>query len=199
MSDRPTAEADILRRYLTAGFEALQWKLEGLADYDLRRPLVASGTNLLGLAKHVGYVTAEYLTVVFGRPSAVPPFADTEPNADMWATADETSADIKALLATAAAEVDATLAELPLDTPGFVPWWGGESPNTTLRFVAVHVLAELHRHTGQADIVRELIDERIGWLAGKENLPGADDGVDAAWWVSYRQRLQATADGFRSA
>jgi hypothetical protein len=29
------------------------WKLEGLAEYDVRRPLTPTGTNLLGLVKHL--------------------------------------------------------------------------------------------------------------------------------------------------
>jgi hypothetical protein len=37
-----------LHRYLQAAREALLWKLEGLAEYDLRRPLTPTGTNLLG-------------------------------------------------------------------------------------------------------------------------------------------------------
>ena len=197
MSERPDSEAEILRRYLRAGYEALRWKLDGLSEYDLRRPLVASGTNLLGVAKHVALVTAEYFALVFDRPSAVPAFPEGDPNADMWATADEPAATVLAWLDTAAAEVDATLAELPLDTPGHVPWWGGERPNTTLRAVAVHTLAELHRHAGQVDIVRELIDGEIGWNKGRENLPGEADGVDAAWWSAYRDRLQSLAESFR--
>lgn len=32
--------------------EALVWKLDGLSEYDIRRPLTATGTNLLGLVKH---------------------------------------------------------------------------------------------------------------------------------------------------
>jgi len=46
-----------LHRYLRTGREALLWKLEGLSEYDVRRPLVPTATNLLGLVKHgqVGY------------------------------------------------------------------------------------------------------------------------------------------------
>ena len=197
MNDRPITEAEILRQYVSAGYEALRWKLDGLSEYDLRRPLTPSGTNLLGVAKHVAIVTAEYFAVVFGRPSKVPAFVEGHPNADMWATADESAATVLAWLDTAAAEADATLAQLPLNAPGHVPWWGGDSPNTTLRFVAVHTLAELHRHTGHVDIVRELVDGALGWNVGRENLPGQAEGVDAQWWVTYRERLQALAESFR--
>ena len=35
--------------------DAVLWKLEGSSDEDLRRPMTPSGTNLLGLVKHVGF------------------------------------------------------------------------------------------------------------------------------------------------
>ncbi len=43
---------DDLHRYLQSAREALLWKLDGLSEYDVRRPLVPTGTNLLGLVKH---------------------------------------------------------------------------------------------------------------------------------------------------
>lgn len=189
-------DKETLRRYLRAGFEALRWKLDGLSEYDLRRPLVPTGTNLLGLAKHVALVSGEYFGMVFDRPSAIPAIDDdSEPNADMWATADEPADTIIGWLDTAAAEADATLAELDLTAPGHVPWWNpGE---VDLHRIAVHMIAELNRHTGHADIVRELIDGGVGLRDGVSNLPGERDGVDAQWWVDYRARLQATAESFR--
>lgn len=59
----------------------------------------------------------------------------------------------------------------------------------TLHRVLVHVIAETHRHAGHADIVRELIDGAGGLRNGHTSLP---DG-DAAWWASYRGRLEAAA------
>lgn len=189
-------DKETLRRYLRAGFEALRWKLDGLSEYDLRRPLVPTGTNLLGLAKHVALVSGEYFGMVFGRPSAIPAIDDdSEPNADMWATADEPADTIIGWLDTAAAEADATLAELDLTAPGHVPWW--DPGEVDLHRIAVHVIAELNRHAGHADIVRELIDGGVGLRDGVSNLPGERDGVDAQWWVDYRARLQATAESFR--
>ena len=48
-----TAAKHQLHDYLQQGRDALLWKLDGLSEYDLRRPLVPTGTNLLGLVKHV--------------------------------------------------------------------------------------------------------------------------------------------------
>ncbi len=49
-----------LQRYLQTAREALLWKLEGLDEYDARRPLTPTGTNLLGLVKHAAGVEVGY-------------------------------------------------------------------------------------------------------------------------------------------
>ena len=68
------------------------WNLEGLSEYDIRRPPTPTGTNLLGLVKHVAGMELGYLGDAFGRPSGEPLprlEAGAEINADMWATAEE--------------------------------------------------------------------------------------------------------------
>ncbi len=87
----PDPKAD-LRRYLQLAREAVLWKLDGLSEYDVRRPMVPTGTNLLGLVKHLASIELLYFGAVFGRPTDEPlPWFedDAEPNADMWATAEE--------------------------------------------------------------------------------------------------------------
>lgn len=183
-----------LRHYLQRGREALLWKLDGLSDYDIRRPLVPTGTNLLGLVKHVSGVEAGYLGDTFGRPfeGLLPGQGDdTEPNADMWATAAETRDQLTALYRRVWEHSDATIAALPLDTIGRVPWWPPEHQEITLHRVLVHMIAETDRHAGHADLVRELIDGSAGWRAGNDNLP---DG-DAQWWKDHRDRLEQVARG----
>ncbi len=181
-----------LRHYLQQGREALLWKLEGVSEYDMRRPLVPTGTNLLGLVKHVASVEAGYLGDSFGRPfgEPFPWFAeDAEPNADMWATPDESPAQIVALYHRVWAHSDATIEALPLDAVGHVAWWRPENREVTLHRILVHMIAETDRHAGQADIVRELIDGSAGLRQGADNLPEAD----RQWWESYRNRLELVA------
>ncbi len=183
---------DDLHRYLQAGRDALSWKLDGLSEYDVRRPLVPTGTNLLGLVKHVATMDAEYFGVVFGRPFPEPlPWMDddAEPNADMWATADESRQQIVDLYHRAQAHSDATIRELPLDSAGRVPWWAEGRQEVTLHRILAHVIAETHRHAGHADIVRELIDGSAGLGPTNDNLaPG-----DRTWWSEYRDRLERVA------
>ena len=192
------SEKDVLHGYLTAARDAMVWKLDGLDEYDIRRPLVPTGTNLLGLVKHVASVADGYFGEVFDRPSDEPlPWfdEDAEPNADMWATPEESRADILALWARAWDRVDATIQVLDLDAVGHVPWWGDEHSHPTLHTILVHMIAETNRHAGQADIVRELIDGSVGHRADNSNLPEEDD----AWWVDYRARVEAAADQAASA
>ena len=185
----PKAE---LHLYLQRGREALLWKLDGLSEYHVRRPLVPTGTNLLGLVKHVASVEAGYFGETFGRPFAEPlPWLDdtAEPNADMWATADESRDQIVGLYRRVWAHSDATIDALPLDAMGRVPWWPPERAEVTLHRILAHMATETHRHAGHADIVRELIDGAAGLRPDADNLPAGD----RAWWDGYRDRLERVA------
>jgi hypothetical protein len=181
-----------LHRYLQTAREALLWKLDGLSEYDIRRPLTPTGTNLLGLVKHVASVGFDYFGPTFDRPhdEPLPWFADdAEPNADMWATIDQSREQIVALYHRAWAHADATIEALSLDAIGHVPWWPPERSEVTLHLVLTHVIAETNRHAGHADIVRELIDGAAGLREGNDNMvPG-----DEAWWESYRRQLESVA------
>jgi hypothetical protein len=188
---------DDLTQYLREARNALLWKLDGLSEYDVRRPLVPTGTNLLGLLKHVTSVTAGYFGDTFARPFALPPQwtgPDSEPNADMWAAAEETRVGIIELYQQVWAHADETMETLPLDTVGRVPWWPPDNNEVTLHHVVIRMIGEVHRHAGQADIVRELIDGSAGRLPGNLGI----GHEDAAWWRAYRDRLEHTALGFRT-
>jgi Protein of unknown function (DUF664) len=179
-----------LCRYLQAGREALLWKLDGLSSYDIRRPLTRTGTNLLGLVKHVAGCEAGYFGETFGRPFGEPmPWLDegAEPNQDMWATADESRGQIVGLYQRVWTHSDATIEELPLDALGRVPWW--PDAEVTLHRVLVHMIAEADRHAGHADIVRELIDGEAGLRADHDNLASGDE----EWWGEYHARIERAA------
>lgn len=187
-----TQAKDDLHRYLRAGREALLWKLDGLDEYELRRPLTQTGTNLLGLVKHVTGVASEYFGLVFGRPFPEEPSwlaEGAEDNADMWATAQETREEILGLYARVWEHADATIGALDLDAAGRVPWWPEQSATVTLHQILVHMTAELNRHAGHADILREQLDGAVGRAAGNSNLPERD----AAWWREYRARVEEAA------
>ncbi|MFF0247512.1 DinB family protein [Streptosporangium sandarakinum] len=181
-----------LHRYLKVAREALLWKLDGLSEYDLRRPMTPTGTNLLGLVKHVAGTEAGYFGDVFGRPFPEPlPWMEeeAEANADMWATAEESRDEIVALYRRVWAHSDATIEALELDAAGRVPWWPDGRNEVTLHRILIHMIAETDRHAGHADIVRELIDGAAGLRQDGSNLPPGD----RSWWEEYRARLEHVA------
>ncbi|WP_258723996.1 DinB family protein [Cellulomonas sp. NS3] len=191
MSTPSDPKAD-LHQYLREARDSLLTKLDGLSEYDARRPLTPTGTNLLGLLKHAASVQLDYLGETFGRPSgeSIPWLADdAETNADMWATAQESREEIVAFYRRSAAHADATVEALPLDAVGRVPWWPEDRNEVTLHRVLVHLATELSRHAGHADIVRELVDGSVGLRRPGDNLPD----VDGAWWSAYRERLERAA------
>jgi hypothetical protein len=186
-----------LQRYLQVARESVLWKLEGLSEYDVRRPLTPTATNLLGLVKHLAGVELGYFGLVFDRPfdGEVAWFRPDLPddalalNADMWATPDEAREHILDVYQRARAHADATIQTLPLEATGSVPWWPEERRHPTLYLVLVHVIAETNRHAGHADIVRELIDGAAGMRKEAPNLPSDDQ----AWWRSYRDEVERAA------
>ncbi|MGW5240157.1 DinB family protein [Monashia sp. NPDC004114] len=179
-----------LHDYLGKAREAVLWKAEGLSEYDVRRPLTPTGTNLLGLVKHLSVVEAWYFGQVFDRPF-VPHLPwwddDAQEGADMWATAAETREDIIGTYRSAIAHADETIGALDLDALGHVPWW--PRPDVTLHTMLVHVLTETARHAGHADILREQLDGRTGLRADNLNVEPHDE----QWWADYRSQVEAAA------
>ena len=168
-----------LNEYPQTARDAIVWKLDGLSEYDVRRPLVPTGTGLLGLVKHLSCVELGYFGPVLGRPMAQPSLwfdGSAEDNTDLFAPAEESREDIVASYRRACAAADATIEPLDLDSPGTVPWWGNHL--VTLHRVLVHVTTETCRHAGHADLVGELIDGKVGYATWDSNVPEHDD----AWW-----------------
>jgi hypothetical protein len=187
----PDAKAD-LQRYLQMARGAMVWKVDGLSEYDAHRPLTPTGTNLLGLIKHLSAVEIGYFGWTFDRPFDEAPAwmdDDAEPNADMWATAAESRDDVVDFYRRVWAHADATIAALGLDAPGRVPWWPQERAEVTLHRILIHMIAETNRHAGHADIVRELIDGAVGHRADNDNMAPGDE----QWWEEYRARVEQAA------
>lgn len=164
------------------------WKLDGLSEYEMRRPLTVTGTNLLGLVKHLTVTEARYFGEIFGRPFPEPliRWEEADDDTDKWATEDETRAGIVAGYQRACAHADATIEALPIDAPGHVPWW--PRPDVMLFNVLVHVLTETNRHAGHADILREQLDGRTGTAAEYANLQR-----DPAFWEERRATIERAA------
>ncbi|MEV4947371.1 DinB family protein [Streptomyces sp. NPDC053755] len=183
---------DHLHGRLRRDREALLWKLDGLSEYDARRPLTATGTNLLGLVKHLAAVEARYFGEVFDRPFPEPlPRWQDHDGSDLWAAEDETRDRIVGFYRRTWEHSDATIDELPLDAPGHVPWWQEPYRDTNLFAVMVHVLGESIRHAGHADILREGLDGRTGLRAG--HAQPIDEEARAAHRAKIEQAARAAA------
>lgn len=183
---------DELHRKLQAGRGVLLSKLEGLNEYDMRRPMTRTGTNLLGLVKHLAGVEYTNFGASFNRPppERIPWIEDGSiwESADMWAKSDESSEYLIGLYQRACAHGDQTIADLDLQAPGRVAHWPEDRRDTTLGFLLIRMVAETAQHAGHADIIRELIDGRAG--------PDHDAIGDEAWWREYVAGIQAAADSF---
>ncbi|WP_326827219.1 MULTISPECIES: DinB family protein [unclassified Streptomyces] len=169
--------------------EALVWKLDGLSEYEIRRPLTSTGTNLLGLVKHAATWEARYFGEVFGRPCPEPlPRWDDKAasGTDLWVSGDETRDQVIGLYRRVREHADATIDELAIDAPGQVPWW--PRPNVTLFNILVHMLTETNRHAGHADILREQLDG----VVGVEQSRGIQE-YDADYWANHRAKVELAA------
>jgi uncharacterized damage-inducible protein DinB len=183
-------KSDLIEHLESLNRDVLQ-KLDGLSEYDLRRPMTPTATNLLGVVKHLASVQSGYFGETFGRPF---PRAEemtwrTDENADlqddMWVKPDESTEWVKGLYRATWAHALETVADRDLDAPGAVPWWS--DPDVTLGQVLVHMTDETARHAGHMDILRELIDSAVGRYAADPNIA---DGYD---WAAYRARVEAGA------
>ena len=176
---------------LQASRAALLSKLDDLSEYDRRRPMTPTATNLLGLVKHLAGLEYGYLGESFGRPApeTLSWVADGSiwQDADMWARPDESSEYIIGLYRRASAHADRVIADLDLDAPGSVAHWPPGRRDTTLGVLLIRMVAETAQHAGHADIVRELIDGKGG---------PDQDGLDEATWREYLAQVQAAANTF---
>ncbi len=179
-----------LYTYLKHEREAVLSKLDGLGEYDVRRPLTVTGTNLLGLVKHLATWEARYLGEVFHRPFPEPlPRWDIEADqlADMWVTEHESRSDVVDRYRRVWDHSDATVAALALDDTGRVAWW--QDAEVPLFTILVHLLAETSRHAGHADIMREQLDAAVGTDAQEMATPQHDP----AFWRQRREEIDEAA------
>lgn len=180
-----------LQRSLQASRAAMLSKLDGLGEYDLRRPMTPTGTNLLGLVKHLAGLEYGYLGESFGRsaPGTLPWVQDGSiwQGADMWARPEESSEYITGLYRRACTHADQVIAALDLESPGSVAHWPEERRHTTLGVLLIRMVAETAQHAGHADIIRELIDG----TGGPDH-----EALDESSWREYVAQVRAAADAF---
>jgi uncharacterized damage-inducible protein DinB len=154
----------MLQAMLDKQRDVMIWKLDGLEDQQLRRPMTPSGTNLLGLVKHLAAVEYGWFCLTFDRPAEPLPFDEEDEDADLRVDAHETTQDILDFHQRAREAADASIAELGLDAEGTS--WAGDA--VSMRWVILHMIEETARHAGHADIIREMIDGTTGYLPPRD-------------------------------
>jgi hypothetical protein len=168
--------------------------LDGLGEYDARRPLTPSGTNILGLVKHLVGVERSYLGECVGQaPEFTLPWEEDGSiwdGADMWLRPDESRDYVVGLYHQTWQNSDASIDALPLDTEAYVHWWKEDNRRPSLGSLITRVVAETAQHAGHAEILREGLDGQ----GGRDH----DAFGDTAAWTAYAARIQEAADTFRN-
>lgn len=182
------SEKDLLRTHLRLTQQALLWKLDGLSDADLRRPMTKTGTNLIGIVKHLTGVTYGYLCTAFGRERETFEWEFDQElfyGLDMWATPDESPAEIVAAFQRACNAAADTIDELDLEATGR----HHSGVTVSLRWMTLTVLQDTLRHCGHADVVREMIDGRVGMNPHDGSVSEDDEYLEM-----YRARITGQLD-----
>jgi len=183
-------EKGLLKTHLRLAQEALLWKLEGLNDAELRRPMTQTGTNLIGIVKHLTGVTSGYLCSAFGRDREVLSWELDEEvffGLDMWATPDEPPAELIAAYRRACDAAARTIDELDLNAEGK----HHSGVTVSLRWMILNILLDTTRHAGHADVVREALDGRVGLNPVLTNTVGTED---EEFWRMFRARMSGEID-----
>ncbi|MCW4466475.1 DinB family protein [Glutamicibacter sp. MNS18] len=193
MSNDEASRKARLRRYLDSARDAVLWKAEGLGEAQLRRPLVPSGTSILGVINHLAFTEFGYFSYCMSRPvdndRAARLFASEDPMADFVVEAGFSGAEVLRFYREAITASDAAFDELPLDAPAHVEWWG-ENGHTTLEHLMLHMCTETARHAGHLDLLRELLDGRTGMYRQNDNLPD----YSPEQWQEHYDRVKDIAD-----
>jgi hypothetical protein len=188
-----TDERSGLLAFLAQQRDAVRITAHGLTDEEARRTPTAGTLSVGGLVKHVAAMERGWMDILLQRQSE----ASTEEQGDTYADdftllPDETLADAVASLEAAGRETEAIIAGIadlgqPVPVPQGVPWFPDDVDAWSVRWVLLHLIEELARHAGHADIVRESVDGATMYelLAAVEGWPATD------WLQPWKRR---TAD-----
>jgi hypothetical protein len=150
----------------------------GLTDEQARVTPSASSLSVGGLVKHAIDMERGWIDLVLQRQRESSP-AHYDDNFRLGP--DETLAEILAGYDEVARETAAVIATIddlnqPVPVPKGVPWYPADLDAWTVRWVLLHLVEEVARHAGHADIVRESIDGATMYelMAAVEGWPATD-------------------------
>jgi uncharacterized damage-inducible protein DinB len=146
--------------YLTWLRETLLMKCEGLSEEQLRWSPVPSGVSLLGLVKHSIQVERYWIATIVGRLDVEFLRSDEDPNADWRIEPGESLPSIRELYQAEWARTSDVLTRVSWDDVPPNP--EGSTRPESVGWILTHMIQEVARHCGHADIIREQIDGQTG-------------------------------------
>jgi hypothetical protein len=135
----------------------LLWKVSGLTEEELRRPMVPSGTCLLALVKHSAAVETSWFQTKFAGLDVPNTWSPEDPDGDWRLEPGETAESVIASYVDACAKSRAIVRGASWNDPS-----KRADRQETLGWILCHMLEEISRHVGHADILREQIDGATG-------------------------------------
>jgi len=151
------SEKETLEAFLEYHRQTVVMKCAGLTDEELRRPMVVSGTSMLGIVKHLGFVERWWFQEVFAAKDVEFPWKEDDPDAEFRIDEHETAESIFDFYMQECDRSRAIAAEATLDDVA-----GNSKSVRSLRWILVHMVEETARHNGHLDILREMIDGTTG-------------------------------------
>jgi uncharacterized damage-inducible protein DinB len=182
-------ERSALREFLAFHQSAYFAVAYGLTDEQARSSPSASALSVGGLVKHVTRMQHNWMARVAAAPDAPPkdprpPDVIAKEFSEQHVMRPDETLDglLRALAeqnATSLRLVQAADLDAAVPVPRDVPWFPKDLEAWSVRWVILHVINELARHAGHADIVRETIDGATMYdlIAGLE-------GWEIAGWVT---------------
>ncbi|GLW55005.1 DinB family protein [Kitasatospora phosalacinea] len=165
MTASPDLEVRTLLSFLDGQRRHVLGILDGLDADALRRPVLPSGWNCLGLVQHLALDVERFWfrAVVAGEQDVIGALGD---EGDAWRVGPEVgAAEVLDRYRAESARADAVIRATAADAP--LAWWPhhlfGAPHLHTLRDALLHVITETACHAGHLDAARELLDGRR-WL-----------------------------------
>ena len=175
-----------LLAYLSQQRYAIRLTAFGLTDDQARSVPTTSSLSVGGLIKHVTAVERNWMDIILQRQSSDAPKVD-EYRDDFTMTADQTLREILDDSERCGTETDEIIAGIedlgqPVPVPKGVPWFPDDVDAWSVRWVLLHVIEEIARHAGHADIVREHIDGGTMYPI----MAAAEDWPDSPWLERWK-------------
>jgi len=184
-------EGELLAGYITQQLLGLKSAAYGLTDDELRATPTVSSLSIGSLVKHGTRCAASWLDRAAAAPGVWPPADDDTPQEERIKqhygefqltqadTGDVLRSNLDDLIERVAREVPSYDLAERVPVPTDAPWWPKDVESWTIRWTLLHVIEEIGRHAGHADIIRESIDG-----ATMYELLGAVEGWPASEWFT---------------